>query len=1365
MSVNIYNPREFPFGPLSNNYIHPNPLVIDEKRWNTVTNYIYSNLLITPINRLKIQTAPILGSDKKTKLTAKLKQVIANTELRQKRPMSQEEIVALKKQIESEVAVEHMNIYSLYNYLMLSEKTQLLRTAVEKAYNAKVSQHPEVSELLLKTGNRPIIYKSDNVSLGFGPDGEGLNLIGKILEQIRHNVRIQSKLLETDKEKASLENNIIRAYKAYYILEKMVSQGDNLASYVGKTAKQIVQSYSDKKKLDQYFSITKPKILKTHYRDLSLPETNQGSKVAHIISTEVKQPGYIVQAVRNLLIKTIRTKVEEKRNSVIVKTYIDYMIAKKYKNLSPQEIKQAGSQLTISVEGISPEQFESLSNRIITLFNRDLLPEKLTDLIKEALEGLDIPDEDEKELQVIEKLRSSSGHSSSGSSGSASSSTSSSDSASSTSDEEDVYGIKKMLGSDSKARKHFLITNIQKYTGKSYEKYKDLDIQDLENLLKNYETVKVPMGYWEIKTDDNVVIKKVEGNKPSRKSLKQIIKKYNKKHKTSFSTAQVILHWVSDVKVGKTKDEEDGDEDSEEETKNEDEEEDIKREYEYEKEAGQELIIRPTPKETGTQFAELSPTFERVFSVDNLTFPSVSIYITTMLLTHTGKTFDIKNKSSFVRGISVQEARSLISEQKGDDTVFKSIDETNRIYNEKYKETIEELLKTFATIALKKKFEDPNLQNLLLLTGKKEIIWNDPHDSILGVPNNFVGETLVNIRKGLQGKEKYIQYGKKKIHGYLNTGTVSNFILSDQLVSDWVERKVLDMCNTVYKMKQFLSINKIDEKIDTRFMNIVLNTIYQPNPAIVEEAKNKIGYIEEDTDQKQKIMKKLTSILSECGGVPTLSKQYKSRIVDGFVEIGEIDRLKNEVQERRDMFYGIRQPSKKLEHVDKSMKKMRILMAKETESFMKKSRSSGEIERFWNKQEKKLEEYIKKLDFEGEEKELKLQTLDHRQRKEWMEFMADLNKTVKSGEDIEAKSKEYKKKQKEALKEIEKKLKNAKLPEEIAKIEKERDDFEESMNTDMQDYITLQFIPKKTLQERNKKMEAFIKKLNQEYVEYMGIDTSKKSPDEITQFEQELKGLVESIADLERDYKTEVQHKALVLQDMAEYYWNRIIAILAVLLKPVEDPTEQDLRKVIVKSLEISEEPCMPIHINYDDNTRNCIALALVNILAGLEGFKHQYAEDIEMGQVDLDIATSIILDLDIKEKKEKETDIQEEQAIVQKLEGDDDALDPENFQDDMGIEEELDEIEYDYDDERGGDEDGAVFEFGGKKKKNKVKYQKNSLLEQVKLSLKEICKKELSGNRLEECAEQFIRQVEHIYNYKMPEKTKLERISFFASP
>ena len=52
--IKIFDTKEKPFGPLSNNHKHF--MKLDNKEWHTVTNYIYASILTTPmfINEVRL---------------------------------------------------------------------------------------------------------------------------------------------------------------------------------------------------------------------------------------------------------------------------------------------------------------------------------------------------------------------------------------------------------------------------------------------------------------------------------------------------------------------------------------------------------------------------------------------------------------------------------------------------------------------------------------------------------------------------------------------------------------------------------------------------------------------------------------------------------------------------------------------------------------------------------------------------------------------------------------------------------------------------------------------------------------------------------------------------------------------------------------------------------------------------------------------------------------------------------------------------------------------------------------------------------------------------------------------------------------
>jgi predicted NAD-dependent protein-ADP-ribosyltransferase YbiA (DUF1768 family) len=207
--LKIYNPNEFPFGPLSN--IANHEMIIDSKRWPTVENYILSNMLITPLYRLALQNAPIKGKHHNTNIEEKVKQMVARVQTLQRRYLNKEELENIRKNVTDEVAMQKMDIRNLYHHYLTQEYMNNLRTATEKAYNAKISENKELEEALLKTENRPIIYVSNNEILGIGNDNNGLNFIGKTLMQIRNNIRRKIIVKQKEDEENEIQNKIFEA--------------------------------------------------------------------------------------------------------------------------------------------------------------------------------------------------------------------------------------------------------------------------------------------------------------------------------------------------------------------------------------------------------------------------------------------------------------------------------------------------------------------------------------------------------------------------------------------------------------------------------------------------------------------------------------------------------------------------------------------------------------------------------------------------------------------------------------------------------------------------------------------------------------------------------------------------------------------------------------------------------------------------------------------------------------------------------------------------------------------------------------------------------------------------------------------------
>ena len=187
MTIEIWNPKEMPFGSLSNSATYV--MKIDDVNYTTVTNYIYSNLL------------------------------------------SNKEYFQTLKNINTKDVYEYLNMYDK-EYINSIISKSLKEATVQKFKNK------ELEEILLTTENYPIVFMSDDNILGSGKESLGQNLVGKVLMQIRDSVIAK----EGEKEKKLYE-----AYTALQILEKsMFEEVSDLREFAGLNQKEIISILSKK---------------------------------------------------------------------------------------------------------------------------------------------------------------------------------------------------------------------------------------------------------------------------------------------------------------------------------------------------------------------------------------------------------------------------------------------------------------------------------------------------------------------------------------------------------------------------------------------------------------------------------------------------------------------------------------------------------------------------------------------------------------------------------------------------------------------------------------------------------------------------------------------------------------------------------------------------------------------------------------------------------------------------------------------------------------------------------------------------------------------------------------------------------------
>jgi len=693
-----------------------------------------------------------------------------------------------------------------------------------------------------------------------------------------------------------------------------------------------------------------------------------------------------------------------------------------------------------------------------------------------------------------------------------------------------------------------------------------------------------------------------------------------------------------------------------------------------------------------------------------LVFPSVSLYITTMLITQTGISRDIYDKRIYKRGTSVSDSRKLLMvNDKPNEQAFLNPDDANNIYNKLNMQTHRELIETYAKIAMRKKFEDVGLGQLLILTGKSDLVWNDPNDIILGTGTkkkrgeNVCGKILSEIRSDiLQNPQKYDL--DKPLPTDINLA-----IASDQFLNSWMKMRLADMCSVVYKMKQYLSIiGKQEEEIDARFVNFVLNLVFQPcSGLIVSSNQNQIPMPDY-----------FVNIVNECQGLPEkLSKDYDS----------EINSIRKDINDYDDIFWG--RTIKKQE--SKPKKQM------SAENFAKN------LDAFRNTipppTEEEFRSYEKALiaEYKGIESVREV-SFDERQRIEWELFMEKINKPEMSTEDINANLDKLKKKHAKSLKRVTDVSTRTKL---LAEQKKEQFNLWKKLTQ-----------PKLSVEERNIMMKEFQDQQEAERRQHYGWNIKTKTKEELARRQEIIKDFRERIVVLSKQKRDEQNHLVFNITDIAKVYWDRIASMISVIASKIKNVSRAQVREIIVKSelLNSNNVTCENIPENLNNSVDNCIASALSNILVGIEAFKFQYQEDIPFGNADIDLAVGILLGRDVEQTK-TETEDEKVEFTDEKNEFNDNE-----FEDDMGVE----EREYDYGDEfEDGGEEREDFGFAKFRMRNPKEYD-----EKVRMVLSEIPRKPYSGSIGDDIVQHFIDSINKIKKSNVPDRIKKNRINFFAT-
>jgi N-glycosidase YbiA len=323
MTIKIFNPRKKPFGMLSNNAAFP--MEIDGKKYKSVTHYIYSQLLCKG-------TYQNLVRNQKNSLSA----------------------------------------VSTYNNVHIDCEKINVTEALEKVYTEKVKNDTLFRNLLLQTGQKKLIYQSDNEIIGMEA-GNGSNLIGKMLEKVRHKL-LSDEMMNNKKEEEKQKDEDI--YKIYMVVEAldnlMKIQENNLKEYENMTYHEIL---NEGNLIDKQYS---PKnIILENYHKGRLQHRN-------IIETILKHGStrQIAKYFRKYNIRDLYDRLKKRKKNLIVDYYLRDLVLSHYPALPSENeiIREAiNQQMRKLNQAQINEQRHNISlkyyNNKIKFINNDLQEE------------------------------------------------------------------------------------------------------------------------------------------------------------------------------------------------------------------------------------------------------------------------------------------------------------------------------------------------------------------------------------------------------------------------------------------------------------------------------------------------------------------------------------------------------------------------------------------------------------------------------------------------------------------------------------------------------------------------------------------------------------------------------------------------------------------------------------------------------------------------------------------------------------------------------------------------------------------------------------------------------------------------------
>lgn len=848
--IKLFNPKDVPFGELSNNA--KTPLSTGHERWPTLTNYIYGMMLTNPNYRQLF-----MGSEK-----------------------------ALPTK---DVATVFNEYWKKINIDVISSALEV--AIAEKFRKQETDQQRALLRLLLETAGdpenpRPIHYMSKNVILGVGGDNDGNNLYGRHLAVYRDRILAKRASVQQEIHSSERDTKVYKSYMVFLGLRKALREGNDSS----------LSEYRDKD-IDTLYTELKDTVPDINEATVVSMYRNGGLDRSIDYALEHNTAGSLIAAARRSEIRNYRDNQKRKAMEAVLTIYATSILSSDYPDLPTSERTAAMEQ---QFNELGYYDMSALRKAVWELYKEEKFDEILQPAMLEAVEAIEIPDEES--ITVAEaaanypEIASPTGHSPTRTLdgtiidiGAAVDSDGSLRTAAALSGRlQSVIKVPRPIRDDhtspddmarlrEQKRLSTVTTDVdildnitslesqrETYLKQSYNKSESGKVrhhskQKAEELLqeinKLYSTASVPAlqemlttldksyakGIAELQKIRQEKVQKDEEIEQSRRlyALTEIVN--NTKNRATYirdrlnSQYQHVSDKTREIEKQRRKERKDSTPPPKAGV----------LQLAVEREGAVKIYERARNEgDPGYEYRHLSPLCcdpaeGDMLLIDGRSYPTIMHYVLVRRLASIPSIKSVRNAYPMLckdenkcnppqKDDRTSTAFAMDEAYTRDPRNFKDIPTLDALYLAKCNEDYDKRIVEIATTGLDMKFQNRRLQDMLLLTGTAKLEWADKSDKIIGIGpkgdgQNFVGKYLMTLRDYYS-----ITRDKDDIH-VLTENDVATLLVGDEFLNHWLKMRIRDMCRVLNVVRSYLYLkDDINPPITEKFVRAVLDNVYQP---------------------------------------------------------------------------------------------------------------------------------------------------------------------------------------------------------------------------------------------------------------------------------------------------------------------------------------------------------------------------------------------------------------------------------------------------------------------------------------------------------------------------------------------------------